>query len=74
MESKNTQQPSSSDILSTTDDDTLGVLWGARAIGAYVGRSERPTFYLLERGLVPGTIEGWLALASIMVLRTVWST
>ncbi len=29
-----------------------GVAWGAREIGRIIGRSERQTHYMLERGLI----------------------
>jgi len=31
-----------------------GFLWGAKAIGEYLGISERRAFYLLNKGLLPG--------------------
>ena len=37
------------------DNDPDRVLWGAKAIGAEVDRTERQAFYLLEVGLLPGT-------------------
>jgi hypothetical protein len=33
-------------------DTTLGLVWGARAIGAVIGRTERQTHYLLESGAI----------------------
>ena len=35
-----------------TDETTLGLVWGARAIGAVIGRTERQTHYLLESGAI----------------------
>jgi hypothetical protein len=32
----------------------LRVIWGAKAIGAYIGLPTRKAFYLLEKGLLPG--------------------
>ena len=37
------------------NDSPIEVLWGAKAIGEYVGLKERQTFYLLEKGKLPGT-------------------
>jgi hypothetical protein len=34
------------------------VLWGAEAIGKEINREPRPTYYLLEKGFVPGTKVG----------------
>jgi hypothetical protein len=31
---------------------TLKLIWGARAIGAIINRTERQTHYLLEQGLI----------------------
>ena len=41
----------------------LKVLWGAKAIGAFLGLPPRKVFYLLENGLLPGTKIGktWTA-------------
>ena len=33
-------------------------LWGARAIGAEIDRTERQAFYMLESGHLPGTKVG----------------
>ena len=33
-------------------DETLGIVWGARAIGAVINRTERQTHYLLESGRI----------------------
>lgn len=30
-------------------------VWGAKAIGAEIGKNERETWYLLERGQLPAT-------------------
>jgi hypothetical protein len=37
------------------DDDLDAFIWGARSIGALIGRSERATFRLLEQGALPAT-------------------
>ncbi len=46
--------------MSDTGQD---LLWGVRAIAADIDQSERKTFYLLERGLLPGGKVGarWVA-------------
>jgi hypothetical protein len=38
-------------------------IWGAKAIAPVVGRTERQTFYLLEKGLIPAKKIGntWVA-------------
>jgi hypothetical protein len=43
----------------TVDD----ILWGCAAIAEAIGQSTRQTFYLLERGMIPGTKVGkrWCA-------------
>ncbi|RWF41854.1 MAG: hypothetical protein EOS65_10955 [Mesorhizobium sp.] len=38
------------------DDDKI--IWGAKAIGQEIDRTERQTFHLLERGLLPATKVG----------------
>ena len=35
-------------------------LWGAKAIGAPIGRNERQTFHCLEQGTIDGTKVGQL--------------
>jgi hypothetical protein len=40
----------------------LGLIHGAKAIGVAINKSERETFYLLERGLIAGAMKlgtGW---------------
>jgi hypothetical protein len=32
----------------------LDILWGARAIGSFIGKSDRGAFHLLETGKLPG--------------------
>lgn len=34
--------------------DQSDIVWGAKAIGDVIGRSEKATFAALERGQVPG--------------------
>ena len=34
--------------------ENLDLLWGARAIAAVLGKTERATFAMLERGQIPG--------------------
>jgi len=40
------------------DENEFGLLRGARRIAKAIGESERRTFYLLERGILPATREG----------------
>lgn len=51
---------------SRTEDtaaEGLDLIWGAKAIGECIGRSERQTFYLLESGQLPARRVGnkWVA-------------
>lgn len=34
--------------------DDLQVIWGTKAIGAVINRTERQTYYLLTTGKIPG--------------------
>lgn len=38
----------------TVDPDKLELIWGARAIAAVIGKTDRATFAMLERGQIPG--------------------
>ena len=38
--------------LSAAPEPASDFVWGAKAIGAEIGRGERDVFYLLERGLI----------------------
>ncbi len=53
--------------------DTLGddLLHGVKAIAAYIGESERRTFYLLERNMLPATKLGarWVSRKSAIAKR-----
>lgn len=33
------------------------IVWGAQQIGAIIGKGERATFHLLERGLLRGAVK-----------------
>lgn len=42
--------------MSTTENPSPDLdtpVWGAKSIGAQIGRNERQAFHLLERGLIP---------------------
>jgi hypothetical protein len=43
-------------IVTTTDQNQTNdqVIWGARAIGQAIGRTEKATFAMLEAGKLPG--------------------
>jgi hypothetical protein len=43
--------------------DALGLLWGAEAIAAFIGRDRRQTFYLLQTKKLPAKKIGdqWVA-------------
>lgn len=40
-----------------TERPTSNMLWGAAAIAAFLGKTPRATFHLLERGQVPGAVK-----------------
>jgi hypothetical protein len=44
-------------------DEVLDLVWGATAIAKVIGRSERSTFHMLERNLLPAKRVGgrWCA-------------
>jgi|RhiMetdeSRZDD1v2_1073273.scaffolds.fasta_scaffold1438394_1 hypothetical protein len=44
-------------------DEVLDLVWGATAIAKVIGRSERSTFHMLERKLLPAKRVGgrWVA-------------
>jgi hypothetical protein len=48
------------------DTDSLDILWGADAIGAYLNVPRRRAFYILERQLIPARKIGgsWVATRS----------
>ncbi len=52
-----------------TTDETLDLVWGAKAIGECIGRNPRQTFYLLEKGELPAKRIGALWVASRDALR-----
>lgn len=43
--------------------DPADALWGCRAIAEFIGKSERATYHMLERGLLPARRLGgqWVA-------------
>jgi hypothetical protein len=53
-------------------DDSVDLdrpLWGAKAIGAEIGRSERQAYHLLENGLIPGEKVGKIWVSTPRRLR-----
>jgi hypothetical protein len=46
-----------------SDFEKLDVLWGAKEIARYIGRSPRAAFHMLENGQIPGRKTGklWMA-------------
>ena len=40
-----------------TEQPAANMLWGAAAIAAFLGKTPRATFHLLERGQVPGAVK-----------------
>ena len=55
------------------DQDRLDLLWGVRAIAADIGRSERSTYHLLEKKLLPAQKYGGKWVASRQGLRAHFS-
>ena len=45
------------------------LVWGVKALAVEIGRTERQTFHLLERGLIPGRKLGGRWVASRSALR-----
>lgn len=41
-------------MVETPSPKPLPIIWGARAIARFLGRTERATFHALERGTLPG--------------------
>lgn len=52
-----------------SDSDSLDLLWGAEAIGAYINANRRQTFYYLQTGKLPARKVGNLWVASREALR-----
>lgn len=50
-------------------ENPLGLLWGAREIGKFIGKPPRATFRLLETGQLPGRKQGKLWTATKEGLR-----
>ena len=49
--------------------DQLDIIWGAKAIGDFIGLNERQVWYLADRGLLPVKRQGRLLIASRSKLR-----
>lgn len=49
--------------MDTPTSDSSPIIWGARSIAATIGKTERATFHLLERGVIPSRKVGhqWVA-------------
>lgn len=49
--------------MKSSEDGNLDLLWGAKAIASELGRTEKQTFHLLERGQIPAKKIGaqWVA-------------
>lgn len=45
-------------------------IWGVKAIADVIGRSERQTFYMLEKGLLPAEKIGKSWVSTLRKLRT----
>jgi hypothetical protein len=42
----------------TETENPLGILWGAKEIGRFIGKKPRAAFWLLENGQIPGRKQG----------------
>lgn len=56
-------------MASEGNQDGIDIVWGASAISKVIGRSERVTFILLEKGLLPAKkVNGrWVATRSALL-------
>ena len=54
--------------------DCLDLLWGARAIGQFLGIDDRQVWYQADRGLLPVKKQGRLLTASKAALREHFAT
>jgi len=54
--------------------DCLDLLWGAKAIGHFLGIDERQVWYQADRGLLPVKRQGRLLTASKAALRKHFET
>lgn len=52
-----------------TDNATLDAIWGARAIGEFIGLTERQAFWLLEQNRLPARKVGKRFVATRDALR-----
>jgi hypothetical protein len=50
-------------------ENPIGVLWGAKQIGHFIGKNPRAAFHLLETGQLPGRKHGKLWTATKDELR-----
>ena len=55
--------------LENQQTDQLDLLWGAKAIGDFIGIDERKVLYQTDRGLLPVKRQGRLLTASKSKLR-----
>ena len=56
-------------ITKPENDETLDLVWGAKAIGELIQKPARQTFYLLENGALPARKVGSQWVASRSKLR-----
>jgi hypothetical protein len=49
--------------VANDESNALGILWGAAAIGHFIGKDRRKTYWLLENKLLPGRKKGkvWIS-------------
>lgn len=46
--------------MTNNSENPLGLLWGAKSIGRFIGKNPRAAFRLLETGQLPGRKQGKL--------------
>jgi hypothetical protein len=62
------------DLPQSSSSLASDLLWGARAIGAEIGRAPGKVYYMLEKGLIPGKKMGGTWTSSKSALRAHFTT
>jgi hypothetical protein len=55
--------------MTDNPENPLGLLWGAKSIGRFIGKNQRAAFRMLETGQLPGRKQGKLWVSSERELR-----
>lgn len=69
-----TSENTMTELPPTIHDLASDLLWGARAIGAEIGRSPGKVYYMLEKGFIPGKKMGGTWTSSRTALRAHFAT